>query len=62
MYGKHTRWHVWWRRNTTAGRIIIFTRKNRANELYDGRNLCTRKRGRTESEVNYFRESRHVCK
>lgn len=27
MYGEHTHWHVQWRRNETAGRIIIFTKK-----------------------------------
>jgi len=34
----------------TADRIIIFMKKNRVNELYGGRNLCTRKRGRTERD------------
>lgn len=49
MCGEHTRWHVWWRRNENGWSYRNFHRKkNRANELYDGKNLCTRKRGRTE--------------
>lgn len=50
MYGEHTRWHVWWRRNETAGRIVIFTKEKKIE-----RTNCTtvgicvhEKRGRTE--------------
>lgn len=66
MYEEHTRWHVWWRRNETAGRIVIFMKKKK-KEKTERTNcttvgICVHENAEEQSETRYFRESRHVCK